>query len=542
MSPSGGNSKISSSAYIITTEGFKGRNVRVNLEFQGSTGYYAINENPSSYAITVDGQTIFSKTTYQSDNVVAEFIPSILDRDKWDVTVGGIIIKENMTLTEGKIGFSSSSNQGLTVRDFRWKPLFNCEVENDEATVVVEFAPGNTFNIEDLQNSAAPPVKFCLDSLPAVVRSTTSQGIATDIKGEITRKLARGKNITVNSDETIRMSYITDFKEGIKQCKVGQVWNLNIGGCEDFIKTATDTNNIINEVEIIIPGLNQTIIKTAGAFGDGDITFDDADYRCFVEFYEQNFQAPNPRSDCWTSTVQAPEQSYTQIVHNTVLQPSPYYTIKNIITAKWDSDLENCEKDDFDKIPDLSDEYGCVNGKGSFLFTWIDHTAIQAENIDQPWEIVHKAEKCAKIKIINNFAVNFNAQQAGLQVTQTQDLIFGQKRYDIPTAFHTGSQEICIPIDTQMLGEVKYEIIPYIKVGGTHSGYSSTRMLDDQKITYTFFVEGLGISTPESQNTELSVTEIINKVREPTNFWLIISIIAAIIIIALAIWIYSIYR
>jgi hypothetical protein len=125
------------------------------------------------------------------------------------------------------------------------------------------------------------------------------------------------------------------------------------------------------------------------------------------------------------------------------------------------------------------------------MFKWTDYSAIDLEMIARDsYTVKLNGDGHIEFKMTNNFPMRFNSGQAGFQITETRDLVFGQKRFDYPRVFEQGEQNIRILIDFSVLGEVQYEVIPYVMIG-------NTKLFDDEKLTMTFFVEGEGIVSPE---------------------------------------------
>jgi hypothetical protein len=221
--------------------------------------------------------------------------------------------------------------------------LFSCEVETDEVVVADEFSSGTTFDIGDL---AYVPVKFCLDSYPAVVRSMTEEGVATDIKGEITRKLARGASITVNPDETIMVVYIADYEEGmVERCQIGDVYNTRTNQCEKLIEEGEDTILVLNNITVLTVSKDEALLGASQFVGDKEFSITDVRYTCWISYPDMNFDAPSPDIDCWSVDLLDPEGSIIDTRHGMPVERT-YYSLTPYLTAEWDSDLDNCPTPD----------------------------------------------------------------------------------------------------------------------------------------------------------------------------------------------------
>lgn len=493
-----------------TVRGFKNVNVRVNIEAfnpQQTCGYSQSTCNMvTSYEIYFDNKLVVRKSVSPQgrDGGLLEIVPSIINKSEYTVVYQGIIVEIVKLEGEGKLKFVTNCMASkLKIRDLRWKPLFNCQVDNDETIVTDEFSQGTKFSIKDLSYTAT---KFCLDSYPATVRSTTAQGVATDIKGDLTRKLAKGESITVKKDQVVSISYFTKATDVLLRCKSGETFNTATNKCQSLLPKGVKPvpiTKIVNNITVIIPGKNQAVIKTAGRFDNGWIEIANVTYNCYKEYPEANYKAPNPKPTCWRGTINTPLVSQ-KTTHGVAVSPNKYYTVTPYFTSKWESDKENCGGST------IIDGTGCIIGKADLVFEWVDYNAIQFKLINNTYNVSLNKPAFMHVNLINNFGLDFNNKQTGFLITETRDLIFGQKRYDYMIGFSKGDNTLKIPVDTSLIGEVKYELVPFISVGGFHG--DDTRLFDDEKQTLTFFVESGSIKA-ETNYEKDTATKVKDSVK-----------------------------
>ena len=166
----------------------------------------------------------------------------------------------------GSQSSSSIGNMRLELDYLKSRAYYNCRVDNDEVVVRDTFSEGSTFSISNL---AYKPVKFCVESYPAIKRSFTEEGTRADIQGLLTRKLANGEKISVAENEAIEIYYIADYKEGMgERCSLDSAFDTKLNKCIKLISEEEDKVEFVNIKEFFEVGKEQLLLSDAVLIGD----------------------------------------------------------------------------------------------------------------------------------------------------------------------------------------------------------------------------------------------------------------------------------
>lgn len=497
---------------------------------------------PDIYTVKINDQIVIKETIGRGTTTggLLEIIPDIIKRDNYEVWYKG---EKKADLINDQI-YVEFQGAGLTIRNSRYKTRFSCEIENDEIVVFDEFS--NNFNIGSLGYT---PEKFCLESYPATVRSLSEQGVEPDRRASITRSLASGETISVNPGEIVRITYITDFEEGMgEQCDYlsGFALNTKTGECVKYIEEAEDIIVITNNVTTVFSDPESLNLGAASRIDNQVIEVTDVKFVCDKT---QNYNAPKPSEDCWRISFTTPHGDFSNVIHGTQTQAGKYYSITPIATGEWESDCENCPEgcdysinsshDGIERTKGIGE--GCVKGgKADLYFKITDYSFFESTPVEQSsYSVKLNSENQMCFNLKNNLDLSFSDLQSGFLVTQTRDLVFSQKRYEENIGITTGSNIVCLPINTGVLGWVYYDIVPFFRIGNL--GGTKYRVLDNEKAVLSFFINNEDLPTPDFDLPVIDKVE--NEIdgfkdAKPTTFWIII----VLFVLFIALIFYKIWR
>jgi len=346
----------------------------------------------------------------------------------------------------------------LRVVELKSRPYFNCEVEEDEIVIRDSFVAGTTFNIDSL---AFKPVKFCVDSYPAIKRSFTEEGVRADIQGILTRQLTTGESITVAENEVIEIYYIADFTEEMgTRCALDSAWDTKERKCVKIITEQQDIVEIIREKEFIVVGKNQKLFENSLTIGDKEITSSTPQYLCSSE--ESRASSPNPREECWETEVTYNDIA-TKYIYGQEKNLDRFFSLRIFQEARYEDN----------KVQD--------GAKNQFVLTLKNRDLLSIDNVDEDNEqfyIIFGERRSYPFTVTNRYG---DFQLSGVQVTKTKDLLFEQSTEQIDIAFTEGTKEYSIPLDSGEFGGVEYRLIPYFFIG-------EEIFFDDEQITRNFEV------------------------------------------------------
>ena len=342
----------------------------------------------------------------------------------------------------------------LIIDNVQIRPFFNCQVQDDEIVIKDEFLGPQTITVNDL---SYPPLKFCTDSFPAVIRDV-SKGFAPDLRGDITRKLAGAENIVIPEGQVYTIGYIADFVEGIHtRCALGLAWRK--GKCEQYITEKPDFAEVIRDVKFIEVGLQQVIFTNSGMIGDMQLTSSPALFSCQEEIRPtDSATAPKPREQCWL--IPGNFQSQFKLPYGAEIQLNDYFTITAFTNARYkQGQVEPFDNTLLLRLKDLS------------MLETKAKTAV-------PYYVIlnHPSKLCFSI---NNKANNFPS--AGARVKVENKLLNEEEVNLLNFAIEKGNKDYCIDLKTSQLGKFQYTINPFIELGGK-------QFFDDQSVVYTLEV------------------------------------------------------
>jgi len=453
-------------SYRVTTGDCRGYGVDLRLEedFKGRylrfNGRVVLVENSLKFEyqqakITFEGVEVNLESNGgvgMSKNFLFEIVPDVLNPEIVTIYLDGGMVK---TITipspyHPKLVLKAGGDRNFVeLQEVRYKPLYSCEVENDEVVIRDVFTEGSIVTINEL---TYPPVKFCLDSYPAVLRSFTEEGVATDLQGKITRQLAGGESVTVPLDSTLAIHYIADFREGqVLRCGVDEAYDIKSGVCVKVVSEAPDIVEVVRDIILVEVGGREKVVESRVVIGDYSLTAGIPSFSCRNEVMG-NVMIPNPKSDCW-STV------YTSSLgSNMVLEPfgmgviDKYFGIESLPSGRYDYTLDSVEVDS------LSNKFKFGIVDDSFL------TITQPSfNMDTDYFKLLKSGEKLSFNIDNKLT---NLPDSGVRVNVVKDLVDGEESFLTSISFDKGSQTYSIPIDTSQLGIISYEITPYYTVNG----------------------------------------------------------------------------
>ena len=328
-----------------------------------------------------------------------------------------------------------------------FRPFFNCEVEDDQ--VIVKDTFSTTFTIDDL---TFHPVKFCSDSLPVIIRDI-EKGITGDLRGDITRSLAKGNIIQVPEKRVYTVGYITEFQEGMaERCEISQAYNTQKKKCEQYIEEKPDIIEVSREIKFIEVGLEEFAFKNQGKIGELEITSGKPEFICSSEDARK---APNPSEDCWLIPV-----NEAKIKYGEKTQLNPYLSVTSYTEAEYRGIVQEGHTNTL-KVSFLNKEF-----LETELVKEIEYFIIKGKQFNLP-------------VIIDNKLSNF--QQAGVRLEVNNVLLNKKSTTFVEFPIKKGKETYNINLEANQFGKFEYNIVPYIKVGDRF-------IFDDQQITYNLEV------------------------------------------------------
>lgn len=474
---------------IVSKDLFKGKLFRANIQLV-PTGHPTGAE--ATLNIYIGNQNLKTPIFYKrvstiEESGLLEILPDLLDLNMidvyWQGEFYGRFNLSNIPKEQAFLIIDSATSYDSYVRIInpRFKYPFGCEVENDEVVIRDRYLGASTINIHSLTYE---PVKFCLDSYPAVLRSFEAQGVQADIKGEITRALARGEDINIPENTELSIHYIADYKEGMtERCPIDSAYDIKTKICVKVISEAPDIIEIIREKEFVNVSKNQMLFINYATIGDRKISSTPMEYLCGY-----SATAPNPRSDCWRTSVSY-EGGY-QLLSDVFIDNEEKDLTKNFrlkFYAKGyynEGGYENGER----ILPSIKNE------QRQFLLTIKDFSDIKLTPITSNISIyVNLHNKSSMEFYIENNLANFNENQAGFLVKTTKDLVFSEQVIRFPKSLPLGKNKISLDVDTSQLGGIIYTVHPYFMV-------NNEIFTDDDVLKYNF---NIVFKTPSQTEQEL---------------------------------------
>lgn len=386
---------------------------------------------------------------------VIEYIPSIINPDESVRYVNGL--KSSVINTSN--GFYPSytpqvvagsgidlqtESRSATLSNPRYKPAFDCAMDNDEVLIFDEFTAGSTVGISNL---TYPVQKFCINQ-PVVIRSFTNRGIGVDSSNEILLQLSEGKTFTVAPDTTMRVPYITKIQTGLLRCSASQAFNTQNNSCENILGTGTNNEPVGTQVIAVNIGDNQVSYSQnyqSSVLNIGDININPTkpSYTCSCTEDTLRTVSANPKN-CFN----------TQINGNTLLYGNNYKI----------NDYLNLDFINIEGVLYNNAQYHCEFPndvwKSTFLLN-VDKSGLDISTSDTLSTI--NANKKVRISLDNKIA---NFDSAGVIIRTKRNLIdyFSDTRQTFSLNKGVSTKDIPLVIDT--LGYVNMEVIPFVTIMG----------------------------------------------------------------------------
>lgn len=426
-----------------------------------------------------------------SKDLLIEGIKDIENPDIYHINVNGEEVKQIEVKSDTALLSYTVNNQNagtcpypgstaLSIDYLKSRPYFNCYVDSDEVVIRDVFVEGSTFGYDDL---TYPPVKFCVDSYPAIKRSFTEKGVKADIQGQLTKKIITNQQITVGEGESIEIYYIADYKEGMGlRCGLDLAYDTTAKKCVKIIAEAEDIVEIINNKEFITIQKNQYLFQDKLTFADAVLTSQKPVYLCANQ--EAKANAPDPENKCWESTISY-DGKLLKFQANEEKSLNDYLSLKYIPEAQFKDKL-------------VQDDY-----TNNFVLSYKDFLSINS--IGDPkddYYVVFGKDANVKFSIDNKLG---DLSGAGVQVMKKTSLLFSETTEQKTIAIKEGKHDYSIPIDSNRLGIVSYQITPFFKIG-------NELFFDNEVITRNYEVVNQLPSPEVITNTEIKVIEkVINK-------------------------------
>ena len=433
-------------AQIKFNEDILNKNFKIDYESQGGTYCPTGAGSCKNIGGSINFLPQFNTNSYDLNSKgTIELKPSLLDKDEVEFIVNGqslgmITPVENFNLN--MIARGRTDGSWIKLSNPRYKPLFDCFVDNDEVAIFDEFAGGSSFDINDLTYSVK---KFCPDTYPTVVRSFTERGASSSASFTILNKLASGGTINVPEDKTIRVGYITQSQAGLLRCSLDEAFNVQSGECENMLSEGVPDNleTIIRAVEV---GENEVSKMTTTTdsilIGNLNLKTYSQDFVCECT---GNQQVGQPKDSCWETTIGNKKVTSKQTlkVNDFV---SIYYEAFGSGIDKYCKLIEN------DGVADKWINFYKVIINKDGLKIYPEET-ISKEKLNE--------DKKIKVKIENNIA-SFN--MAGVKIVYKNKILDIYTYEDYSLRLNKGDNIKEIPLKTDMLGDVIIGIRPYVVI------------------------------------------------------------------------------
>ncbi len=462
----GASSGFGNTHSIRFNENLQNKHFRLNYEIKTNQAY-----------LNIEGKVV------GFGSGLIELKPSVLNKGESDLFVGGIKVKTidtsngyylTLTMTAATVGDSTTSKVYLS--NPRWKPLFDCFVDNDEVIVFDDFAPGSNFNIYDLTYTVQ---KFCANQ-PVVIRSLDDRGIAPDREdNQALSRLSNGGSLKVPSDEVYRVPYITKDQTGKLRCPSGEGFNPQTQECENIKSEGLPDDIKGYYSEQINIGTNEILLsynyqKTSSYIGDLRISVSQPTFVCDCSQYPGRTSPDEAPNECWEITINGKK-------------------VKN----KEDIELANGIKGKF-----ILEGVGVYNGEkpsGTFNceFTddedWVSKIKVKFDMDLLVFEggydfgdVKLNDDINARVVMVNQLGTGFNGGYKKRTITKLLDTI--QEEF-LEAEIKEDENTIDIPLGTSMHGWANVELISYIDIEGK-------KIFGNEKIIIKYEVISEGSPTP----------------------------------------------
>lgn len=372
----------------------------------------------------------------------------------YNVEVNGKEVQEMQTPQEKILFRYTLSLRGgyVEIDHLKFRPFFNCEVESDEVIIKDTFSEGS-FTINDL---SFRPLKFCSDSFPVIIRDT-EKGITSDLRGDITKNIARGEHIQVPEGRVYSVGYIADYQKGMQErCALDTAYNTQKKRCEKYIEEKEDVIEVVREVKFIEVGNEEIIFENEAKIGDTVLTSGKPEFVCQSENSES---APNPQESCWLIPISYQGQDY-KVQWGKEQQLNSYVKTTPYTNARFkDGSVESIFTNTL-KISLLNKEFLDVNP------------------VKSPYFVIKDQPFIVNLTIDNKLA---NFEDAGVKI-DVNNILLNKKTTQLSQfPIKLGDNNYAFSEDSSQFGKFEYKITPFVKIGGKY-------IFDDQELTYNFEV------------------------------------------------------
>ena len=472
-------------ATLLSKDSFKGKYFRTNFYIQATTLervtnfqlFYVsgVHSQPGEFdksipifSTSITGQDAFPST--RSDYGLISLEPSFADKNIVRFYYKGLYVNsinisslpDNDTRIYIKVTGGAYDISCARIEKPRFEYEFGCQFEPDEVVVHDSFlGPGNV-NITMLN---APIEQFCTDEYPAILRNFTA-GIKQDIRGDVTKTFARYENFYVPDGLELVVHYITDFREGIaERCPIGKSWSIKNKTCQQVVYEAPDIIEVIRDTKYITISTNQTSFSNSIDIGKLKITSSGLSYNCDKT---TGYTAPQPKNECWTTSANYNNNNYNFGFSEQEIDLDNTFKLQFFAEGRWDEGAQS--------LKDSNTNFVLTLKNRDFLTI----TPITKKDLITDFFILHNTPKKLEFTIKNNLT-NFTNLQSGFNIKKTKMLMFSQSILEEQKDLLVGETNYSIDVDTSELGEIIYEITPYIKIG-------NMKFTDNQAIVYNYKV------------------------------------------------------
>jgi len=416
---------------------------------------------------------------------------------------------------EGSLATGSSTfyTSSIIFSNPRYKPLFDCYIDNDEVLIFDEFASGSTIDINSL---TYPVQKFCANQ-PPTIRSFTTRGITIDINGELLYLISEGGSYTVNQNETVRIYYITKNQAGILRCDANSAWNTITKSCESILSEGEPEPSGVN-VSVVTIGDNQIGYSMKSTtlpliIGDLQVTSIQPKYICECNA-DVHYSSPQPNANCWQGSING-----QNIFTGDTLKLNDYIAIKYdaYMYVSHSSDTP-CENEDWTNV----------------LTTTIDRNGLLISKLPDASYVDAKSLSFS----IDNKIANFDASHAGIKLKTTYLLLDKIEETYQDVAIPTGVSTHTVELPNELLGRTVIEVIPYVKINDK-TIFGSNVLTAVYNVTQTEYQTQIITNTVVETVTveKITTVEVVKLVKDYGFTALIVTAVVLLIIVG-----YLLYR
>lgn len=440
---------------VTTKDTFKGRLFRQDITIfsEGTTTITYTMKDKQLFITNIIGPIQTPSSSQPNIQTgLFELIPDFLDSNlvtvKWQGIKKAEINLSDVNKNESFITVTVTGNYVLLENSrFKYEDG-NCKIEDDEFVVSDEFYGAGCFNIIDFDK---PVNRFCSFDYPAVKRSLIASVIISDITGTTTQKLAHLETICVPENTILSVPYITDFVEGIgeKRCNTGEYWSLKNKTCTKLIWDKPDVIETIRDVKFIEKSSDQITFKNSIDIGSIQLVSSNLEYTCDKS---SSATISEVTKLCWSTTVNYKGKDYKFTENEQLLDLDQYFSLQFYPDGSYDEGTQSIRTG-------WSNNFVLSVKDRSFL------TIIPVTKNDVLSDFFTLPNKIKNIDfILSNKLTNFADTQSGINIKITKYLNFNQVTSEQPFAIAFGNVSYKVVGDSTELGEVLYEITPFVKI------------------------------------------------------------------------------